>query len=301
MEHRQIELFLAIAERLNISQAADAMNITQPGLSKSMYRLQRELGTKLYDRRGRGIELTEAGEALLRHGKVIKTQLADAHVELAGIASGVLGHLRIGAGPSWLSRHLPESIANIMKLHPKLRFTVKAGFSDNLVSQLRSGGLDVVIGALPENRTDPDLRFVRLTADTTHVIGRANHPLLAKPKRNLVDYTSYGWVLPARQEALQQRLLKAFRMVGQEEPTAVVETDSLSLIFATLRLTDCLGMVTSQTLLLEEARGIVPVDHERLRFSREAGIIMRRHINLSPFLRLLTAELRRIAAKRVDN
>jgi DNA-binding transcriptional LysR family regulator len=301
MEHRQIELFLAIAERLNMSQAAEAMNITQPGLSKSMHRLQRELGTKLYDRRGRGIELTEAGRALERHGKVIEGQLVDAHAELTGIASGILGHVRIGAGPSWLSRYLPESIANIIKLHPKLRFTVKAGFADGLVGQLRRGELDVVIGALPENRTDPDLRFVRLTADSTHVIGRVNHPLLAKQKRTLSDYTSYGWVLPARQEVMQQRLLRVFRVASQDEPVTVVEADSLSLIFATVRLTDCLSMVTSQTLSLDEARGIVTIDHERLRFSREAGIIMRRHIDLSPFLRLLTAELRRIAAKRVDN
>ena len=107
MEHRQIELFLAIAERLNMSQAAEAMNITQPGLSKSMHRLQRELGTKLYDRRGRGIELTEAGRALQRHGKVIEGQLIDAHAELTGIASGILGHVRIGAGPSSLGPPKP--------------------------------------------------------------------------------------------------------------------------------------------------------------------------------------------------
>ena len=61
MDYRQLQLFLATAERLNLSHAAEAMNITQPGLSKSMHRLQRELGTKLYSRRGRGIELTEFG------------------------------------------------------------------------------------------------------------------------------------------------------------------------------------------------------------------------------------------------
>ena len=66
MDYRQLQLFLAAAERLNLSHAAEAMNMTQPGLSKSMHRLQRELGTRLYHRRGRGIELTEPGRALLR-------------------------------------------------------------------------------------------------------------------------------------------------------------------------------------------------------------------------------------------
>jgi hypothetical protein len=56
MDYRQLQPFLAAAVRLNLSHATEAMSITQPGLSKSMHRLQRELGTKLYHRRGRGIE-----------------------------------------------------------------------------------------------------------------------------------------------------------------------------------------------------------------------------------------------------
>ena len=73
-----------------------------------MHRLQRELGTRLYHRRGRGIELTESGRALLRHVKLIETQLADARSEVIGIAGGKLGQARIGAGPSWLAATCPS-------------------------------------------------------------------------------------------------------------------------------------------------------------------------------------------------
>jgi DNA-binding transcriptional LysR family regulator len=91
MDHRQLQLFRAVAERLNLSQAAEAMNITQPGLSKSMHRLQRTLAVRLYHRRGRGIELTEAGRVLARHARLVETQLADAQAELVGIADGKWG------------------------------------------------------------------------------------------------------------------------------------------------------------------------------------------------------------------
>lgn len=301
MDYRQLQLFLAAAERLNLSQAAEAMSITQPGLSKAMHRLQQELGTKLYHRRGRGIELTETGRALLRHGKLIETQLTEAQAEVAGIASGVLGHARIGAGPSWLSRHLPESIAAIMALHPNLRFTVETGFPDKLIGRLRLGELDIVIGALPENRIDPDLRFQRLTSDVIRVIAREDHPLLTRHERTLADYATHRWVLPGRLELVRQRLNRAFLLAGLPEPVAAVETESLSLILATLRLTDCLGLTTTQILLQEEARGIVAVDHDVLRFGREAGIISRRHADLSPATKLLAAELRRVAARHKDN
>jgi LysR family transcriptional regulator, regulator of abg operon len=301
MDYRQLQLFLAAAERLNLSRAAEAMNMTQPGLSKSMHRLQRELGAKLYHRRGRGIELTESGRALLRHVKLIETQLANARSEVVGIAGGKTGHARIGAGPSWLSRHLPESIARMIAQHPNVRFTVDTGFPDRLIGRLRQAELDVVVGALPDNRVDPDLRFMRLSSDIIRVVGRKDHPLARKRERSLADYAAHHWILPGRQELVRQRLSRAFAQAGLPEPSIAVETDSLSLKLATLRMTDCLGLTTSQILTQEEAQGVVALDHDALQFRREAGIISCRHADLSPSVKLVIAELRKIAVKYGPN
>ncbi len=301
MDYRQLQLFLATAERLNLSHAAEAMNITQPGLSKSMHRLQRELGTKLYHRRGRGIELTESGRALLRHARQIETQLADARSEVIGIAGGTLGHARIGAGPSWLSRHLPNSISRVMAKNPNVRFTVDTGFPDRLIGRLRLGELDVVIGALPDNRIDPDLRFMRLTSDVIRVVARKDHPLGRKRDRDLADYAAQRWILPGRQELVRQRLARVFQSAGLPEPTIAVETDSLSLKLATLKRTDCLGLTTTQILTQEEAQGVVALDLDALQFRREAGIVSRRHADLSPSVKLVVAELRKIAVNYGPN
>ena len=297
MDYRQIQMFIAAGERLNLSQAAEAIGVTQPGLSKSLHKLQTQLGVRLFMRSGRGIELTEAGRALLSHGRLVEAQLADARAVLAGIASGELGHARVGAGPAWISRHLPGAIAAILAAHPKLRFTVEAGYPERLIGRLRQGELDVVIGALPQNRTDPDLRFERLTSDTIGVVGRSGHPLLQRPERSLADYDAYAWALPNRAELLRQRLDLAFRRAGLGEAHVAVESDSLSLLLATLRQSDCLGLATTQTLEQEEARGIAAIDHEALRFRREAGLISRRHVAFSPVIQLLAAELRRVAAR----
>jgi LysR family transcriptional regulator of gallate degradation len=230
MDHRQLQLFLAVAERLNLSQAAEAMNITQPGVSKSMHRLQRALGTQLYYRRGRGIELTEAGRALVRHAKLVEAQFAEAQAEVLGIADGKWGHARIGAGPSWLSRHLPVTISRIMSRHPNVRFTVDSGFPDKLIGQLRLGELDLVVAALPDNRIDPDLRFQRLTSDVIRVVGRKDHPLSRKRNRSLADYAAQRWVLPGRQELVRRRLARAFAQAGFPEPKPAIEADTLSLV-----------------------------------------------------------------------
>ena len=300
MEHRQVELFLAVADRLNVTEAAEMMGMTQPGLTKSMTRLQQEFGATLYRRRGRGIELTEAGRALLRHCKLIEAQMHEANVEVAGIARGTTGQVRIGAGPSWISRYLPDSIAAIMPRHPGLRFTVRGGFSEQLIRQLRLGELDVVVGALPDNRVDPDLQFTRLTSDTIRVVAREGHALLAKPDRSLADYAAQRWILPGRNELVRRRLARAFWTSGLPEPLAAVEADSLSMILAMLRLTDCLGLTTTQILAQGDAYGIVPVDHDQLSFSREAGIIIRRHAELPRPVKLLTTALRGIARQRAN-
>ena len=300
MDYRQLQLFLATAERLNLSHAAEAMSISQPGLSKSMHRLQRELGTRLYHRRGRGIELTESGRALAKHVKLIETQLAEARSEIIGIAGGKVGQARIGAGPSWLSRHLPASISRVMAQNPNIRFTVDTGFPDRLIRRLRLGELDVVIGALPDNRLDPDLRFMRLTSDVISVVGRKEHPLMRKRDRTLADYAAQRWILPGRQELVRQRLSRAFLQAGFRSR----RSPSRPIPFAEAghaQGSDCMGLTTSQILTQEEAQGIVAIDHNQLQFRREAGIIRRRHADLSPSVKLLVVELRKIAAKYGPN
>ncbi|MGE3711973.1 MAG: LysR family transcriptional regulator [Hyphomicrobiaceae bacterium] len=297
MDYRQLLLFLASADRLNLSQAAEAMSITQPGLSKSMHRLQRELGTRLYYRRGRGIELTESGRALAKHARLIESQLAEARSEVIGIAAGKVGQARVGAGPSWLSRHLPDSISRVMAQGLDIHFIVDTGYPHRLIQRLRQGELDVVIGALPENRIDPDLRFSRLTSDVIKVVGRKDHPLLKKRERTLADYAAQRWVLPGQHELVRLRLARVFTQVGLPEPVIAVETDSLSLQLAMLRTSDCLAMSTMHTIALHSAQGIVLIDHSQLQLRREAGIIRRRHADMSPSIKLLIAELRKVAVK----
>lgn len=81
----------------------------------------------------------------------------------------------------------------------------------------------------------------------------------------------------------------------------MIEADSLSLMLASLRLTDCLGLTTAQVLAHDQSHGIVALDHELLRFSREAGVVVRRHLDVPPSVKLVIAELRRGASKQRAN
>jgi DNA-binding transcriptional LysR family regulator len=160
---------------------------------------------------------------------------------------------------------------------------------------------DLVVGALPDNRSDPDLRFQRLTSDTIGVVGRAGHPLLQRADRGLADYAAAAWALPGRAELIRQRLDVVLQRSGFGQARISVESDSLSLLLDTLRMTDCLGLSTSQTLRSERAQGLVAIDLPALRFQREAGLISRRHARLSPAVTLLAGELQRVARRERQN
>ena len=116
-----------------------------------------------------------------------------------------------------------------MEQHPNVRFTVDTGFPDRLIGRLRLGELDVVVGALPDNRVDPDLRFMRLTSDVIRVVGRKDHPLSQEARQKpcrlccpaMDPAGPAGAGAPAPRARLQLR--------RPAEPTMAVETDSLSL------------------------------------------------------------------------
>lgn len=201
---------------------------------------------------------------------------------------------RVGAGPDWDVRLLPMAIARVLEHHPRLRFSVEAGFPEKLIGHLRQRELDAVVGALPDNRNDPDLRFQRIVSDEIRVVGRPGHPLLARPNRMLGDYAAYGWVLPWQTELLRQRLATVFRRAALGELRIAVESDS-ALLLATTRQTDCIDLITMRKLRNEERPGLVVIDHEALRIRREAGLIVARRATPPLAVNTLVAELRRFA------
>jgi len=100
MDLRQLEYFLRVAQRRNISIAAAELNITQPSLTKSIKLLEKNLGVRLFDRLARGVELTDYGQTLLRHAEAVHVQIGDAGQEIAALRSGTFGAVAIGAGPA---------------------------------------------------------------------------------------------------------------------------------------------------------------------------------------------------------
>src|SRR5690349_17457770 len=93
--------FLAVARSGNLSAAARELAVSQPALTKSVRKLEQQVGVPLFERRARGMALTASGATLLTHARAIEAQCRVADGELDALARGQTGRIRVGAGPYW--------------------------------------------------------------------------------------------------------------------------------------------------------------------------------------------------------
>jgi DNA-binding transcriptional LysR family regulator len=175
MELRHLRYFIAIAEERSFTRAAERLWVAQPGLSTQIRRLEKELGTQLFERHTRGVDLTAAGELFLERARA-----ALAAAELAGatggdIAAGVSGRVRLGiaAGPSW--HGTAEVLARFTREHAGVELTVLEGYGGTLWRDLRDGRLDAVLA--PAGFCSADLRSRALGAEPWLVLAGAGHRL----------------------------------------------------------------------------------------------------------------------------
>ena len=293
MELAQVRYFNAVARHGSFSAAARALGVTQPGLTKAVRRLEASLDCALFARLPRGVVLTEQGQALLRHASQLEVQLQDAREEVRGMACGAVGVLRIGAGPSWLSRALPRIVAELITRYPGLNFQVRGGFDRPLVEALQAGDLDLIVSALPDHRP-VGLQSIPLTTDAISVVARQSHPLRAKRRPQPSSTLAYPWVLPGRDVLLRLRLEALFRVAGLEPPTAKIESNSISFIGAVLGNSDMLSFATSQ-VLRNEMGGVAPLPIPGLTMTRSAGILYRSSTGITPAVRALIDAIKTLA------
>ncbi|HEX9482637.1 MAG TPA: LysR family transcriptional regulator [Solirubrobacteraceae bacterium] len=175
MELRHLRYFIAIAEERSFTRAAERLWVAQPGLSTQIRRLEKELGTRLFERHTRGVDLTAAGELFLERAR---TALAAA--EIAGatggdIAAGVSGRVRLGiaTGPSW--HGTAETLACFTREHAGVELTVLEGYGGMLWRELRDGRLDAVLA--PSGFCSADLQSLGLGAEPWLVLVGAGHRL----------------------------------------------------------------------------------------------------------------------------
>jgi LysR family transcriptional regulator, transcription activator of glutamate synthase operon len=148
LELRQLAYFEAVAACGGFSRAAQQLRIAQPAVSAQVRRLEAELGTPLLERTTRRVALTHAGELFLARVRTVLGQLDEARADLAELAEVRRGHVRIGATLVLGSLDLPRSLARFRRRYPGVTLALRAGLIADLLGELGSGAIDIVLGPL---------------------------------------------------------------------------------------------------------------------------------------------------------
>lgn len=151
MEIHQLYYFVAVAETGGFSRAAERCNVAQPSLSQQIMKLERELGQKLFDRLGRSVALTEAGQLLLPRAKSILAEVQGIERRLSQEIDEGYGHLAVGFIPTIAPFLLPNVIKRFAENYPHAELSVHEDLTDALVNSLIEGKLDIGIMSLPVN------------------------------------------------------------------------------------------------------------------------------------------------------
>lgn len=227
MHSRPLKYFLSVYENHGISAAAEQLRISQPALTKSIHKLESELGVPLFERRPGGVVPTRYADMLARRVRLMDIEYRNAVAEITTARGGHEGAIRIGAGPVWYSCFLPPIIEKFLIDQPDVRISVHSGVIDTLIPALESGQFDIVCTSLEfPNRAGLVKEAV---VDLRHsIVAAQSHPLAGRTVAEPAELASYPWITVTNDHIGTGRIWSYFAAHECPPPDIAVEFTSLS-------------------------------------------------------------------------
>src|SRR4051812_2743606 len=229
LDVRRMRVLREVAIQGSFSAAAEALSFTQSAVSQQIAALERETGTILVQRSARGVRLTEAGEALVRHADAVLARLAEAEAELEAIAGLRGGRLRMAAFESAGATLMPLAIADFRAKHPGIELTMTLGEPESTEPQLKSGELDLVLGFGSRYAQEDGVDRHFLLEDPMLLVLPLDHPLATKRNLRLGDLADEAWI-GGPQDCECNRLIYGACSAAGYDPRIAFETDDYAAV-----------------------------------------------------------------------
>ena len=225
MELRHLRYFVALAECLSFTRAAQRVHVTQSTLSHQIRQLEEELGQPLFDRIGRKVVTTEAGELFLGFASRALREVDQGIAMLKPGRGNLTGQVRIGATQTFNIRLIPECIAGFLARHPTVQVRVEELAADQIADKLHAGELDIGVAYRPSGPTD--LWFEPLYNEEMVLVVADDHPLAGRKRIRMVELHQQRLVLLPEYYATRVMLEECFKASGAE-PVVVAEMSTIA-------------------------------------------------------------------------
>lgn len=291
LDLRDLRYFEAIAEAGHLGKAALKLHRSQPALTGCVRRLEATLGTELFERVGRGIRLTAAGESLVRRARNLRVAADDAVREIAEVGAGVSGQVRVGVLPT-LARFLMSPLCRVfLPDAPGVKIRTVIAQNDVLGMQLEAGEVDFILTTA--TRETEDLASHPILEDEAVVIASRSHPILKIRKTRLQDLLSYRWVLAPPSVGTRQWIERVFESRGLPGPLVQIETNLILMMPALIHQTELLTFTSRRHVGRSDAGANLREVHlKETTMRRRFDVVYRRDGYLSPAAQKLISLLR---------
>ena len=293
IDFRHLETFCRVADLKSFSKAGDDLFLTQPTVSGHILSLEHSLSLRLFDRTGREVRLTKAGEVFLRYASKILSSRKDLLNALSEYSQGIRGELSMGASTTPGEYLLPKLMGHFKKEHPHFTLSLKIADTKEVAQLVLEG--DVEYGMIGGKLNHNFLHYEKYEEDEIIVVAPSGHPLTKKKKADLTDLLKEPWIIREEGSGTQMAVEKGLRKKGKslKQFNVVMEMGSTSAVKEGVKAGLGLAFISKRAVEEELKQGLFSRIHvEGIDpISRQLYIVSHRGRTLSPigmeFLRFL--------------
>lgn len=265
---------IAVADHGSIGEAAEALALSQPALSRRIQQLEQHLETELVVRSGRGIALTEMGRLAVREGRLLVERFERLREDIGRYERLEAGVVRVGGGATAVSYLLPKAIGAFQAQHPSVRFEVREAGSRDIERSVVLEEAELGIVTLPVLSRELSIR--PLFRDRIALVAGSGHPLSGRKRVSLSDLDGQSVVGFEAGSAIRQRIDEALRL-AEVSVNVVMELRSIAAILRMVETTSSLAFVSELGANPEQVLRV-----SGLRIERRLALISKRERSLSP-------------------
>jgi len=277
MEWQQLEYFHVVAQLQHFTRAAERLSISQPALSRSIARLEDELGVPLFDRQGRSVVLNSCGLQFYEHATVILQEMKKAKQDLLSRQDPRYGEISLAFLKSLGIDFIPRMVRSYLDLYPHVHFHFSQNSTAAMLDQLKRGETDFcltsVIAAMPEIEWQP------LWTEEMFIVAHQDHPLASRKDVKLADLVQEKFIVLKQGYGSRAIFDQAFASI-EASPNIAFEGDELVSVLGFVSANLGIAMLPRISGMNRDHLALLPIADYSC--ERTIGLVWRKGKYLSP-------------------
>ena len=208
-----LQLVINVAAARSMTRGAERSFLSLPAASGRVKNLEQRLGTSIFFRTSQGVTLTPAGEAFLRHARVVMRQLEQLRGDMQEFASGIKGMVKVYANTTAMNEFMPNILGRYLAANPDVNVELRERLSHQVVKAVIEGAADIGITAAAAG--DRNIEFLPYRSDRLILVTRNDHPLATRDSVDFDETLEYDFVGLSESSAIHAFVLQAAEELGR--------------------------------------------------------------------------------------